>query len=46
MLEDPLYAADKWLIFSEHRDTVDFLVRRIEGLGYSDQVAVVHGGLA
>ena len=46
VLEDPLYAEDKWLIFSEHRDTVDFLVRRIEGLGYSDQVAVIHGGMA
>ena len=46
VLEDPRYAADKWLIFSEHRDTVDFLVRRIEGLGYSDQVAVIHGGMA
>ena len=45
VLEDPLYAGDKWLIFSEHRDTVDFLVRRIEGLGYSDQVAVIHGGM-
>ena len=45
VLEDPLYAEDKWLIFSEHRDTVDFLVRRIEGLGYSDQVAVIHGGM-
>ena len=46
VVEDPLYAEDKWLIFSEHRDTVDFLVRRIEGLGYSDQVAVIHGGMA
>ena len=46
VLEDPRYAADKWLIFSEHRDTVDFLVRRIEGLGYSGQVAVIHGGMA
>ena len=46
VLEDPRYAADKWLVFSEHRDTVDFLVRRIEGLGYSDQVAVIHGGMA
>ena len=45
VLEDPLYARDKWLIFSEHRDTVDFLVRRIEGLGYSEQVAVIHGGM-
>ena len=46
VLEDPRYAADKWLVFSEHRDTVVFLVRRIEGLGYSDQVAVIHGGMA
>ena len=46
VLEDPLYANDKWLVFSEHRDTVDFLVRRIEGLGYADQVAVIHGGMA
>ena len=46
VLEDPRYAADKWLIFSEHRDTVNFLVRRIEGLGYSEQVAVIHGGMA
>ena len=46
MLEDPLYARDKWLIFSERRDTVDFLVRRIEGLDFSDQVAVIHGGMA
>ena len=52
VLEDPAFADDpsgasqsKWLIFSEHRDTVDFLVRRIEGLGYVDQVAVVHGGM-
>ena len=52
VLEDPVFVADpslgeqpKWLIFSEHRDTVDFLVRRIEGLGYVDQVAVVHGGM-
>ena len=45
VLEDPLYAGDKWLIFSEHRDTVDFLVRRIEGLGHSGQVAIIHGGM-
>ena len=50
ILEDPGYTEDdggggKWLVFSEHRDTVDFLVRRIEGLGYTDQVAVIHGGM-
>ena len=46
VLEDPRYAAEKWLIFSEHRDTVDFLVRHIEGLGCADQAAVIHGGIA
>lgn len=58
VLENPQYAedgessstssaeAEKWLIFSEHRDTVDFLVRRIEGLGYTNQVATIHGGMA
>ena len=46
VLEDPLYAREKWLVFSEHRDTVDFLVRRIEGLGHAGQVAVIHGGMA
>ena len=50
VLEDPTYTEDdgrpaKWLVFSEHRDTVDFLVRRIEGLGYTDQVAAIHGGM-
>ena len=31
--------------FTEHRDTADFLVRRLEGLGFTDQVALIHGGL-
>ena len=46
VLEDPRYAGEKWLVFSEHRDTVDFLVRRLEGLGFSGQVAQIHGGMA
>ena len=46
VLEDPGYAGEKWLIFSEHRDTVDYLVRRLEGLGFSGQVAQIHGGMA
>ena len=35
----------KWLVFTEHRDTADHLVRRLEGLGFSGQVALIHGGL-
>ena len=46
VLEDLGYAGEKWLIFSEHRDTVDYLVRRLEGLGFSGQVARIHGGMA
>ncbi len=46
VLEDPRYADEKWLIFSEHRDTVDYLIRRLEGLGFSGRLARIHGGMA
>ena len=46
MLEDPRHADEKWLIFSEHRDTVDYLIRRLEGLGFSGRIAQVHGGMS
>ena len=45
VLEDPRRAGEKWLVFTEHRDTADYLVRRLEGLGYSGHVAQIHGGL-
>lgn len=45
VLEDPSHAGEKWLVFSEHRDTVDYLIRRLEGLGYSGRVAQIHGGM-
>ena len=45
VLEDPLHAGEKWLVFTEHRDTADYLVRRLEGLGFSGQVGQIHGGL-
>ena len=46
MLEDRRYADEKWLIFSEHRDTVDYLTRRLEGLGFSGRIAQLHGGMS
>ena len=46
VLEDSRYAQEKWLIFTEHRDTLDYLVRRLEGLGHAGRVAQVHGGMA
>ena len=32
-------------MFTEHRDTAEFLVRRLEGLGFTGRVARIHGGL-
>ena len=46
VLEDPRYGGDKWLIFSEHRDTVAYLVGRLEALGYVGETAQIHGGMA
>jgi SNF2 family DNA or RNA helicase len=45
IVADPTYASEKLLIFSEHRDTLDFLVRRLEGMGFTGQVAHIHGGM-
>ena len=45
VLRDPAFAREKFIVFNEHRDTADFLVRRLEGLGFTGQVASIHGGL-
>ena len=45
VLRDPQYIDEKFIIFTEHRDTAEFLVRRLEGLGFTGQVALIHGGL-
>ena len=45
ILRDPDYQHEKLIIFTEHRDTLDFLVRRLEGMGFTDQVAQIHGGM-
>jgi len=45
LLRDERYSDQKILIFTEHRDTLDFLVTRLEGLGYADLIASIHGGM-
>ncbi|MBC7347356.1 MAG: DUF3883 domain-containing protein, partial [Clostridia bacterium] len=45
ILVDPKFGEEKLIIFTEHRDTLEFLVRRLEGLGYTGQVAQIHGGM-
>ncbi len=44
-LRDPRYQHEKLIIFTEHRDTLDFLVRRLEGMGFTGQIAQIHGGM-
>ena len=46
VLRDPEYSEQKLIVFTEHRDTASFLVRRLEGLGFTGQVAQIHGGMA
>jgi SNF2 family DNA or RNA helicase len=45
VLADPKFAEQKLILFTEHRDTMEFLVRRLEGMGYTGQVAQIHGGM-
>ena len=45
VLRDPAYSDQKLIVFTEHRDTANFLVRRLKGLGFTGQVASIHGGL-
>ena len=45
LLTAPEYANEKFIVFTEHRDTLTFLVRSLEGMGYTGQVAQIHGGM-
>jgi SNF2 family DNA or RNA helicase len=45
LLRAPEYRDHKVIIYTEHKDTLEFLMRRLEGMGYAGQVAFIHGGL-
>ncbi|HOI74479.1 MAG TPA: helicase-related protein [Syntrophales bacterium] len=45
LISERRYREEKLIIFTEHRDTMHFLVRRLNGLGYTDQIAQIHGGM-
>ena len=44
-MEDKDYAEEKMLIFTEHRDTLSFIIRRLQALGYTGRLAQIHGGM-
>jgi len=45
ILTDPKFTGEKFIVFTEHRDTLHFLVQRLSGLGYTGQIAQIHGGM-
>lgn len=45
ILTSPQFAREKLIVFTEHRDTLEFLVRRLSGMGYTGLVATIHGGM-
>ncbi|MGE5485884.1 MAG: helicase-related protein [Ignavibacteriales bacterium] len=45
VIRDPRFAEEKMIIFTEYRDTLEFLVRRLDALGFTGKVAQIHGGM-
>jgi len=45
VLIDPRFRQEKLIIFTEHRDTLEWLTRRLEAMGFTDRVATLHGGM-
>jgi superfamily II DNA or RNA helicase/DNA-binding XRE family transcriptional regulator len=45
LLRAPEYRDQKVIIYTEHRDTLEFLLRKLEGMGHAGSVAIIHGGL-
>jgi len=45
VLTDPRFAGEKFIVFTEHRDTLDYLVQRLSGMGYTGQITHIHGGM-
>jgi superfamily II DNA or RNA helicase len=45
LIESSEFRDQQLLIFTEHRDTLEYLRQRFEALGYTGQLAYIHGGL-
>jgi len=45
VLRDEKDGDEKLILFTEHRDTAEFLIRRLEGLGFTGRIALIHGGM-
>lgn len=45
LIAEPRFHDEKFIIFTEHRDTLLYLVQRLRGMGFSGQIARIHGGM-
>jgi superfamily II DNA or RNA helicase/DNA-binding XRE family transcriptional regulator len=45
VLTESGFAGEKFIIFTEHRDTLEYLTQRLGGMGYTGQIAQIHGGM-
>lgn len=45
LLLKPEYRNEKLIVFTEHRDTLDWLRRQLEAMGFTDKIAAIHGGM-
>ena len=45
LFRDERFRDQKAIIFTEHRDTLHFLLRRLEAHGFTGKVAEIHGGM-
>jgi SNF2 family DNA or RNA helicase len=46
IFEHPDYRDQKIIVFTEHRDTLNYLVSRLEGIGHAGHVATIHGAMS
>lgn len=44
-MKDPRFADEKMLVFTEHRDTANYLTEQLERLGFAGRVAQLHGAM-
>jgi SNF2 family DNA or RNA helicase len=45
VIEEPRFSGEKILIFTEHRDTLEYLNNRLSALGFAGRLAHIHGGM-
>ena len=44
-MKDPQFAQEKMLVFTEHRDTANYLTDKLEALSFTGRVAQLHGAM-